>query len=152
MNPAEVICTLLIVVAALAILAKKVALPYPVLLVIGGLALGFVPGLPAVQLEPDMVFLFLLPPLLYPAAVFTSWRDFRANLSPILFLAIGLGLANNRVRGRRRARAEWFALGGCVYSRRNYFAAGCSCSDRDHEPSARAAKNRHRFGRRESRQ
>src|ERR1700676_3124261 len=92
MNQAEVICTLLIVVAALAILARKVSFPYPVLLVIGGLALGFVPGLPAVQLEPDLVFLFLLPPLLYPAAVFTSWRDFRANLRPILLLAIGLVL------------------------------------------------------------
>lgn len=92
MNQAEVTCTLLIVVAALAILARKVALPYPVLLVIGGLALGFVPGLPRVQLEPDMVFLFLLPPLLYPAAVSTSWRDFRGNLIPILLLAIGLVL------------------------------------------------------------
>jgi Na+/H+ antiporter len=92
MNQAEIICTLLIVVAALAILAQKVALPYPVLLVIGGLALGFVPGLPAVQLGPEMVFVFLLPPLLYPAAFFTSWRDFRANLSPILLLAIGLVL------------------------------------------------------------
>jgi CPA1 family monovalent cation:H+ antiporter len=92
MNEAEIICTLLIVVAALAMLAKKVAMPYPVLLVIGGLALGFVPGLPAVQLEPDTVFLLLLPPLLYPAAVSTSWRDFRANLSPISLLAIGLVL------------------------------------------------------------
>ena len=92
MNQAEIICTLLIVVAALAILAKKVELPYPVLLVIGGLALGFVPGLPGLQLQPDIVFLFLLPPLLYPAAVFTSWRDFRANLRPILLLAIGLVL------------------------------------------------------------
>jgi Na+/H+ antiporter len=92
MNQAEVICTLLIVVATLAIVAKKVALPYPVLLVIGGLALGFVPGLPAVQLSPEIVFLFFLPPLLYPAATFTSWRDFRANLRPILLLAIGLVL------------------------------------------------------------
>ena len=92
MNEAEVICTLLIVVAALAILAKKAALPYPVLLVIGGLVLGFVPGLPAVKLEPDMVFLFLLPPLLYPAALFTSWRDFRANLGQISLLAVGLVL------------------------------------------------------------
>src|ERR1700722_3637064 len=92
MNPAEVICTLLIVVAILAIVAKKVELPYPVLLVIGGLALGFLPGLPGVQLSPEIVFLFLLPPLLYPAAVFTSWRDFRANLRPILLLAIGLVL------------------------------------------------------------
>jgi Na+/H+ antiporter len=92
MNQAEIICTLLIVVATLAIVAKKVALPYPVLLVIGGLALGFVPGLPAVQLSPEIVFLFFLPPLLYPAAVFTSWRDFRASLRPILLLAIGLVL------------------------------------------------------------
>src|SRR6266481_1425920 len=92
MNQAEIICTLLIAVAALAMLAKKVALPYPVLLVIGGLALGFVAGLPGVKLEADVVFLFLLPPLLYPAAVFTSWRDFRANLSSILLLAIGLVL------------------------------------------------------------
>jgi len=92
MNQAEVICTLLIVVASLAIVAKKAELPYPVLLVIGGLALGFVPGLPAVQLRPEIVFLFLLPPLLYPAAVFTSWRDFRASLRPILLLAIGLVL------------------------------------------------------------
>jgi monovalent cation/hydrogen antiporter len=97
MNPAEIICTLLIVVAALAIVAKKVALPYPVLLVIGGLALGFVPGLPAVQLGPEIVFLFLLPPLLFPAAVFTSWRDFRANLRPILLLATGLVLLTTAV-------------------------------------------------------
>ena len=68
MNQVEVIWTLLIVVATLAILAKKVELPYPVLLVIGGLALGFVPGLPPMPLEPNLVFLFLLPPLLYPAA------------------------------------------------------------------------------------
>jgi Na+/H+ antiporter len=92
MNQAEITCTLLIVVAALAIVARKVGVPYPVLLVIGGLALGFVPGLPAVELEPEMVFLFFLPPLLYPAAIFTSWRDFRANLGPILLLAIGLVL------------------------------------------------------------
>jgi CPA1 family monovalent cation:H+ antiporter len=97
MNQAEIISTLLIVVAALAILAKKVALPYPVLLVIGGLALGFVPGLPAVQLEPDTVFLFLLPPLLYPAALFTSWRDFRANLNAISLLAIWLVLFTTAV-------------------------------------------------------
>src|SRR6478735_12663232 len=99
MNQAEIICTLLIAVAALAMLAKKVALPYPVLLVIGGLALGFVPGLPAVKLEPDMVFLFLLPPLLYPAALFTSWRDFRANARPISLLAVGLVLFTTVVVG-----------------------------------------------------
>jgi monovalent cation/hydrogen antiporter len=99
MNQAEVICTLLIVIAALVMLAKKVALPYPVLLVIGGLVLGLVPGLPALKLEPDMVFLLLLPPLLYPAAIFTSWRDFRANLDSILLHAVGLVLLTSVLVG-----------------------------------------------------
>jgi monovalent cation/hydrogen antiporter len=99
MNQAEVICTLLIVIAALVMLAKKAALPYPVLLVIGGLVLGLVPGLPALELKPDMVFLLLLPPLLYPAAIFTSWRDFRANLNIILLHAVGLVLLTSLVVG-----------------------------------------------------
>src|SRR5258708_9495754 len=92
MNQAEIICTLLIVVVALAILAKKFAFPYPVLLVIGRLELGFVSCLPGVKVEGDMVFVFFLPALLYPAALFTSWRDFRANLNSILLIAIGLVL------------------------------------------------------------
>jgi hypothetical protein len=62
--------------------------------VIGGLLLGFIPGLPKVRLHPELVFLFFLPPLLFPAALFTSWRDFRANLRPILLLnhLEGLGI------------------------------------------------------------
>src|SRR5207237_7739725 len=60
--------------------------------VIGGLLLGLVPRLPKFRLDPDLVFLFFLPPLLFPAALFTSWRDFRANLRPISMLAIGLVL------------------------------------------------------------
>src|SRR5213075_2709685 len=51
-----------------------------------------IPGLPTIQLRPELVFDLFLPPLIYPAAVFTSWRDFRTNLRPILFLAIGLVL------------------------------------------------------------
>jgi len=54
--------------------------------------LGLIPGLPRVVLDPELVFLFFLPPLLYPAALFTSWRDFRANLRPIFLLAVGLVL------------------------------------------------------------
>src|SRR5438093_8501446 len=92
MNQVETVVALLIVVAALAIVAKRVALPYPVLLVVAGLALGFVPGPTPLKFDPEMVLLFVLPPLLYPAALFTSWRDFRANLTPILWLAIGLVL------------------------------------------------------------
>src|SRR5678815_6092770 len=92
MNQIELLIGLLIVVAGLAVVAKRIPLPYPVLLVLSGLALGFVPGLPSVKLDPEIVFFFLLPPLLYPAALFTSWRDFRADLRPILLLAVGLVL------------------------------------------------------------
>jgi CPA1 family monovalent cation:H+ antiporter len=84
---------LLAAVAALALLARRLPLvPYPIILVLGGLAFGLIPGLPSVRLDPELVFVFFLPPLLYPAALFTPWRDFRANLRPILLLAVGLVL------------------------------------------------------------
>ena len=85
-----VIC--LTAVALLALLAKKIRIAYPIVLVMGGLLLGLIPRLPKIDLDPEFIFLFFLPPLLYPAAFFTSWRDFRANLRPILLLAIGLVL------------------------------------------------------------
>src|SRR5467141_1802648 len=88
----ETVMGLLAAVAALALLARKVPVPYPILLVLGGLALALIPGLPQTRLDPELVFLVFLPPLLYPAALFTSWRDFRANLRPILLLAVGLVL------------------------------------------------------------
>src|SRR5262249_50168024 len=93
MNQAEIIVLLLTAVGVLAVLAHKITLPYPIVLVLGGLALSFVPRLPAVNLNPDVVFYFILPALIYPAALFTSWRDFRRNLRAILLLAIGLVLA-----------------------------------------------------------
>src|SRR6266487_5828466 len=89
---ADVFVGLLLAVAALGLLARKLKIAYPILLVIGGLLLGLIPGLPRVRLDPEFIFLFFLPPLLFPAALFTSWRDFRANLRPILLLAIGLVL------------------------------------------------------------
>src|SRR5262245_35462175 len=88
----EVILGLLVAVAALALISRRVGIPYPILLVIGGLALASIPGLPQIRLNPDLVFFIFLPPLLYPAALFTSWRDFRANLRPISLLAVGLVL------------------------------------------------------------
>jgi monovalent cation/hydrogen antiporter len=93
MHLAETIVLLFAAVAVLAVVACKLTLPYPIVLVISGLALSFVPRLPEVKLNPDIVFYFFLPALLYPAALFTSWRDFRRNLRPILLLAIGLVLA-----------------------------------------------------------
>lgn len=90
---------LLLAVAALALLAKKLKVAYPVLLVFGGLLIGLLPKLPRVELNPELIFLFFLPPLLFPAAIFTSWREFRANLRPILLLAIGLVLFTTVVVG-----------------------------------------------------
>ena len=84
---------LLVVVLAAATAARRVGLPYPIFLVLVGLALGLAPHAPPVELEPDRVFLVFLPPILWAAAYFTSFRDFRANLRPIGLLAIGLVLA-----------------------------------------------------------
>ena len=88
----ETVLGLMVAVAIVAVLARRLQVPYPILLVIGGLGLALVPGLPRVRLNPELVFLFFLPPLLYPAALFTSWRDFRAELPPISLLAVGLVL------------------------------------------------------------
>jgi monovalent cation/hydrogen antiporter len=93
MHQAEIIVLLLTAVGVLAVVAHKITLPYPIVFVLGGLALSVAPRLPAVDLNPDVVFYFILPALIYPAALFTSWRDFRRNLRGILLLAIGLVLA-----------------------------------------------------------
>jgi CPA1 family monovalent cation:H+ antiporter len=85
-----VIFALLLAVTALAAAARWLEVPYPILLVLGGLGLGFVPGMPDVQLDPDVVLLIFLPPLLYGAAFFTSLRDLRANARAISLLAIPL--------------------------------------------------------------
>ncbi|HEX2914576.1 MAG TPA: Na+/H+ antiporter [Chloroflexia bacterium] len=92
MNEIEVVLVLLGIMALLLALANKLQVPYPVLLVIGGLAIGFIPGLPQVELSPDLVFLLFLPPLIQSAAFLTPIRDFKANLRPIMLLAVGLVL------------------------------------------------------------
>src|SRR5438094_6522567 len=91
-TPVELILICLVAVALLALVARKIGVPYPILLVIAGGLLAFVPGLPTIRLDPKLVFDLFLPPLIYPAAVYTSWRDFRANLRSILPLAIFLVL------------------------------------------------------------
>ncbi len=93
MNSAEIVVLLLMAATALVVVADKIRVPYPVVLVIAGLALSFTSHLPVMQLKPEIVFYFFLPALIYPAALFTSWRDFRRNLRGILFLAVGLVLA-----------------------------------------------------------
>jgi Na+/H+ antiporter len=94
MHGAELLLLLLMVaVAGLSILARPLGVPYPILLVLGGLLLGFVPGLPAVELPPELVLVVFLPPLLYVAAFFSSLRDLRADLRAISLTAVGLVLA-----------------------------------------------------------
>lgn len=81
---------LLVGVGVLVVLAPVLRIPYPILLVLGGLALAFVPGMPKFELPPDVILLGFLPPLLYSSAFFTSVRELRANLRPISLLSIGL--------------------------------------------------------------
>lgn len=90
MQAVEILILLLALTAGLALLANRVRIPYPTLLVLAGLALSLVPRLPAVQLNPDLVLIFFLPPIVYQAALVTSWRDFQQNLRPILLLGVGL--------------------------------------------------------------
>lgn len=81
---------LLVLVAVFAVVAERVKLPYPIVLVVAGLLISFVPHMPRIPLKPDLVFVIFLPPLLYYSAWNTSWREFRHNLIPIAMLALGL--------------------------------------------------------------
>ena len=84
---------LMVAVAGLSVLARLVRVPYPILLVLGGLVLGFVPGMPAVELPPELVLVAFLPPLLYWSGFFSSPRDLRADARAISLVAVGLVLA-----------------------------------------------------------
>jgi CPA1 family monovalent cation:H+ antiporter len=81
---------LLVAAGALLLLAEPLRIPYPILLVLGGLGLGFTPGLPDIALPPDVVLVGILPPLLYSAAYNTGLRELKQNLRPISLLALGL--------------------------------------------------------------
>jgi len=81
---------LLVAMVVLLVAAPIVRIPYPIFLVLGGLALGFVPGIPSIELPPDVVLVAVLPPLVYSAAYYTSLRDLRANARPLALLSIGL--------------------------------------------------------------
>src|SRR5215208_7603270 len=112
---------LLAAVAALTFAAGVLDIPYPILLVLGGCGLGFVPGVPDIELDPDLVLLIFLPPLLFNAAYFSSLRDLRAGARPITLNAVGLVLlttvlvavaAHAAIEGLPWAAA--FALGAIV--------------------------------------
>ena len=85
-----VFLVLLLFVVVFALLARRLQTPYPIVLVVAGLALSLVPGTPTIGLDPDVVFYVVLPPLLYAAAWATSWRELSHNLVSIVSLACGL--------------------------------------------------------------
>jgi Na+/H+ antiporter len=91
-HDALALLALLVAGAALLGLAPLVRVPYPILLVLGGIAVGFVPGIPHVALAPEVVLVAVLPPLLYAGAFFTSLRDLRTNIRPLSLLSVGLVL------------------------------------------------------------
>ena len=107
-------------VVALLVAAQALRLPYPILMVLGGCAMAVIPGLPEVELQPDLVLVILLPPILYAAAFFTPLRELRRNVGPISLLAVGLVLATMVVVAlvARHALgfgwAEAFVLGAIV--------------------------------------
>ena len=81
------------IVAVVAVISARIRIPFPILLVIAGLGIAFVPGIAAVHLDPELVFFIILPPLLFSAAWNFPWDDFRANLLPIFAMAVGLVFA-----------------------------------------------------------
>ncbi|MFL5669567.1 MAG: Na+/H+ antiporter [Chloroflexota bacterium] len=101
-SPIELVLGLFVVAVALAYLARRIAVAYPILLVLGGLVLGafgFYLGFPSIILDPDVIFLLLLPPILFGAGFSTPIRDFKANARPIGLLAVGLVLFTTVVVG-----------------------------------------------------
>ncbi len=95
----EVALILLAGVAAVSGIARRVGFPAPFALVVVGLGVGVLPGVPVIELDPDLVLLLFLPPLLYAAALSTAFADFRQNLRPIALLSVGLVLVTAGVVG-----------------------------------------------------
>ena len=142
-----VIAGLLATVAALVTLARVLHVPYPIFLVLGGLAIGFFPGLPEVSLEPDLVLLIFLPPLLYSAAFFASLRDLRANAGSISLLSIGLVLATCLAVAVVAHEVDpRLLVGGGVPARRDRLPHRPRRGHGDRRPDRAAAPGRHRRG------
>src|SRR6478752_1451410 len=85
----QIFMILLAVLAGTALLARRINIAPAILLMVAGIALAFVPGMPAVELPPEVVLLLVLPPLIYSASVAMSWREFKFNLRPIILLSVG---------------------------------------------------------------
>jgi monovalent cation/hydrogen antiporter len=115
-----VLAALFVAVAGLNAIARWLSVPYPIPLVLGGLVLGLVPGMPEIELDPDLVLVVFLPPLLYSAAFFSDLRALRGSIRPLSLAAIGLVLLTTAVvaaLGHEVIGLSWplaFALGAIV--------------------------------------
>jgi Na+/H+ antiporter len=89
-NTELIVLSLLLFVTSFGVLARKLGTPYPIVMVIGGVLLGLIPGIPSITLDPELIFLVVLPPLLYAAGWVTSWRDLCHNFVSVGMLAVGL--------------------------------------------------------------
>ncbi len=138
-----VILLLLVLVAGFAVLARRLKVPYPIVLVLAGLVISFVPRMPRVPLDPNVVFVVFLPPLLYASAWTMSWREFRRNGVVIGLLAVGLvgftvwGVAE--FSDRFITALDWKAG---ISAGSGGFDDGCDCSDVDCEEHRAAAEDR----------
>lgn len=121
MEGVELVVLLLAVVAAGTLLARRIGVPYPILLVVAGLVIALVPGVPRIELDPDTVLLVFLPPILFSTAFFLSPRELWRNIRPISLLAVGLVITTTlavagvvRVFVPEMPRAAALALGAIV--------------------------------------
>src|SRR5260370_3938909 len=89
MSTYEMVVLRVVVVGAVAVAAVRLKIPPAILLVLTGVALALVPGLPAVELAPELALLLVLPPPVYSSAVAMSWREFQFNLRPLALPAVG---------------------------------------------------------------
>ena len=130
-----VLAGVLVSVAVLNVVATRIGIPYPIVLVLGGLALGFLPGMPEVELDPDLVLLVFLPPLLYVAAFFSELHAMRGYARALSLTSVGLVLLTTAlaVPGHLVLDLPWpmaFALGRSsrppIRWRRPPSCAGCT--------------------------
>ncbi len=99
MHNSSLIFVLLSAIVVVAVVAKRFSLPYPIAFVIGGSLLAFVPNLPPVIIDPELIFFIFLPPLLYSGGWLTDWKSFKENLRPIGLLAVGLVVTTTGIVG-----------------------------------------------------
>src|SRR3984885_3662367 len=140
----QLLVFLLVAIAAVAFLAARLQIPLAILLVITGVGLALVPGLPRIELAPEFVLLLVLPPIIYSSAVAMSWREFRFNLRPISLLAIGcvtftmlaVAAATPPLVGLGLPVGVGLRLASGLYFGRHCFAAGPRGASRHRAPNA----------------